>query len=214
MRSLTEENAKRKKNRRQIFYERRSSVMSDSNVMFEGDRQSSKQSSRQPSPEPKKNATDAVTAAANPTFAFQPTAFQQSFKISQSPDPISQSAYTTTVSLVYIFESGSIIIPVPSPSDYAKEIGNLEKLYKNDMKYEKNDDHFVHKLSIFHHLCFKADVLHEIKSKAFSSMFRNHVLNYYLTNINMLENASLDQTCTFIFIHFENPDYRKNNFTK
>ena len=82
------------------------------------------------------------------------------------------------------------------------------------MKYEGDNDYFVHKLSIFHHLCSKADVFHEAKSKAFSSMLRDHVLNYYLANINMLENASLDQTCAFIFIHFENPDYRKNNLTK
>ena len=82
------------------------------------------------------------------------------------------------------------------------------------MKYEKNDDHFVHKLSIFHHLCSKADVPHEAKFKAFSSMFKDHALNYYLANINMLENASLDQTCTFIATHFENSDYRKNNLTK
>ena len=204
MRNLAEKDAK-KKNRRYAFYERRSSVMSGGNS-------NSRQPSRQPSSEPEKNAIDAVTAAVNSIFAFQPTASQQSFKTSQSPDPIPQGAYTAAISLAYI--SGSTIIPVSLPSSYAKEIGNLEKLYKNDMKYEKNDDRLVHKLSIFHHLCFKADVFHEVKSKTFSSMFKNHVLNYYLTNINMLKNVSLNQTCTFISTHFENPDYRKNNLTK
>ena len=197
MRNLAEEDAKRKKNR--TFYERRSSVMSDSN-------------SRQPSPEPERNdrnATDAATTATNPTFAPQPTA-SQPFKTSAA---ISLT-YIPGPAPTIIPESAPFIIPVPPPSGYAKEIGNLEKLYKNDMKYERNDDHFVHKLSIFHHLCSKADVPHEAKSKAFSSMLRDHALNYYLANINMLKNASLDQACTFISTHFENPDYRKNNLTK
>ena len=79
---------------------------------------------------------------------------------------------------------------------------------------KKNDDHFVHKLSIFHHLCSKTDVSHETKSKAFFSMLKDHALNYYLANINMLKNVSLNQTCTFISTHFENPDYKKNNLTK
>ena len=168
MRNLAEKNAK--KNRRSNYYEKRFSVMSDSNIMSENDRQSSRQFSRQPSPESEKNdrnATDAITIAVNPTFAFQSIAFQQSFKTSQSSDPISQSAYTAAVSLVYISGSASIIIPVSFPSDYAKEIENLEKLYKNDMKYEKNDDHFVHKLSIFHHLCSKAECFMNLNRKHF-----------------------------------------------
>ena len=136
-----------------------------------------------------------------------------SLMTSESGGAVTQPFKTSAAtSPAYISEP--TIIPVPPPSGYAKEIENLKKLYKNDMKYEGNDDHFVHKLSIFHHLCFKADVSHEVKSKAFSSMFKNHALNYYLANINMLKNASLNQTCTFISIHFENPDYKKNNFTK
>ena len=131
------------------------------------------------------NLTGAATAA-NSTFSFR-VAFQQlTFAFYQiSPLNSQRDAYTAA----YISAFASIIIPIPSLSNYAKEIENLKKLYKNDMKYEKDDDYFVHKLSIFHHLCSKTDVSHEVKSKTFSSMLKNHVLNYYLVNINMLENA-------------------------
>ena len=105
-------------------------------------------------------------------------------------------------------------VTVFSSLGYAKEIENMKKLYKNNMKYSKNNDNFVHKLSIFHHFCSKANISYETRSKAFSSMLRGFAFDYYLANVNILENATLDQTCTFIKTHFEKPDQERNNLIK
>ena len=101
-----------------------------------------------------------------------------------------------------------------SPSSYAKEIKNMKKLYKKNMKYSENNDNFVHKLSIFHHFCDKAKIPYEARSKTFSSMFKSFAFDYYLANVNVLKHASLDQACTFIRTHFEKPDHGRNNLIK
>ena len=106
------------------------------------------------------------------------------------------------------------LVPVFAPSGYAKEIASMTKLYIEKMKYEGKNDNFEHKLILFHHFCSKTDLSHEMKSKALSFMLKSFALDYYLANVNMLENATLDQTCIFINIHFENPDSKKNNLQK
>ena len=122
-------------------------------------------------------------------------------------------SYTRTF---YSYSSSSAFstVTVLSPSGYAKEIENMEKLYKNDMKYSGNNDNFVHKLSIFHHFCDKSDISYEIRSKVFSSMFKGFAFDYYLINVNMLKHASLNQLCIFICTHFEKSINVKNNFIK
>ena len=110
--------------------------------------------------------------------------------------------------------SSSSAVTISSPSNYAKEIENMKKLYKNDMKYSKNNDNFVHKLNIFHHFCDKSNISYETRSKAFSSMFKNFAFDYYLANVNMLKHVSLNQLYTFICTHFEKPINVKNNLIK
>ena len=122
--------------------------------------------------------------------------------------------YTVTYSRPFSSSFAFSTVTIPSFSDYAKKIENMEKLYKNDMKYSKNNDNFVHKLNIFHHFSDKSDISYETRSKAFSSMFRGFAFDYYLINVNMLKHASLNQLCTFICIHFEKPINVKNNFIK
>ena len=128
-----------------------------------------------------------------------------------STDP-TYPAYTGTF---YTYPlSLSPAVTVPSPSRYAKKIENMKKLYKNDMKYSKNNDNFVHKLSIFHHFCDKSNIPYEIRSKTFSSMFKSFAFDYYLTNVNMLKHVSLNQLCIFICTHFEKSINVKNNRIK
>ena len=115
---------------------------------------------------------------------------------------------------LYTHPPPSSAVTVLSPSKYAKEIENMKKLYKNDMKYSENNDNFAHKLNIFHHFCDKSDISYETRSKTFSSMLKNFVFDYYLTNVNMLKHVSLNQFCIFICIHFEKPINVKNNFIK
>ena len=85
------------------------------------------------------NPTDAITIAKNPIFSSR-TASQQSmlaFYQTSQPSTLQRDAYTAAFGFTYILASAPTIIPVSLFSGYAKEIGNLEKLYKNDMKYEK-----------------------------------------------------------------------------
>ena len=152
------------------------------------------------------NATDenlyAIGAGAG-AGADASATFQQSFP------PNSFSPFQPTGS-TYI--PGSVA--VFPPSGYAKEIANLEKMYKDEMKYAGSNDHFGHKLSIFHLLCSKADIFFEARSKAFFSMLRGFAFDYYLANVNMLQYATFDQLCSFISNHFEKPNNARNNLIK
>ena len=82
------------------------------------------------------------------------------------------------------------------------------------MKYERKNDNFEHKFILFHHFCNKTDLFHEMKSKTLFFMLKSFALDYYLVNVNMLKNVTLNQTCIFINIHFENLDFRQNNLQK
>ena len=90
----------------------------------------------------------------------------------------------------------------------------MTKLYTEEMKYERKNDNFGHKFILFHHFCSKADLFHEVKFKTLFSMLKGFALDYYLANVNMLENVTLNQTCIFINSHFENLDYKKSNLQK
>ena len=184
----------------------------------------------------------ASTFAVNPAFAFatgasaatnltffsnpnMPSQFQQSIAYnpfsSQSIGPAASSqqwqpmpSLTYTGALYTYPPSLSSAVTVLSPSRYAKEIENMKKLYKKNMKYSGSNDNFVHKLSIFHHFCDKSNISYEARSKAFSSMFKGFAFDYYLTNVNMLKHASLDQLCIFSCIHFEKSTNVRNNLIK
>ena len=146
--------------------------------------------------------------------ALQPQQFApRQPTVSIPPAPTYVAAFGPT----YIFAANpafSTAISAFALSGYAKEIANLAKLYTEEMKYEKKNDNFGHKLTFFHHFCSKADLPHEVRFKALSFMLKGFALDYYLANVNMLKNVTLDQTCTFISTHFENPDNRRNNLQK
>ena len=185
----------------------------------------------------KKNSTD----AANPAFLskrfqsekrvqskFQytsPAPQSQQFAFRQPTDNIpSAPTYVAAFGPTYISAANSSFsaanpafsaaIPAFAPSGYAKKIANLTKLYTEKMKYEKKNDNFEHKFTLFHHFCSKTDLFHEVRSKALFFMLKGFALDYYLVNVNMLENVTLNQTCTFISTHFENLDNKKNNLQK
>ena len=173
-----------------------------------------------------------VTSAPQPTFAPQSTFVPQQFvsapqstfalqQQSASPNPQISTApsYVATPGPA----AGPTYIPAPgvpslvsafAPSSYAKEIDNMEKLYRDGMKYSWINDNFAYKLSICHHFCSKADILYEARSKTFSSMLRGFAFEYYLANVNMLQHATFDQMCNFICSHFEKPNNARNNLIK
>ena len=185
----------------------------------------------------KENATDAANPASHSERFQSEERAQSKFQQYTSPAPQPQqfAPRQPTVSIppapTYVAAFGPTYIsaanpafsapnlafsaaPAFAPSGYAKEIANMAKLYTEEMKYEGKNDNFGHKFTLFHHFCSKADLPHEVRSKALSFMLKGFALDYYLANVNMLENATLDQACTFISTHFENPDHRRNNLQR
>ena len=72
-------------------------------------------------------------------------------------------------------------------------------MYMEDNKYSKKDDNFDFKLTIFYDLCSKADVPQETKVKAYFTMLRGLILNYYYTNLkNVTMTLSFNQICNTI----------------
>lgn len=65
-----------------------------------------------------------------------------------------------------------------------RELLNLAKIYTNDAKYSGCHDSFIFKLTIFHNICLRADVLPEAKIKVFPIMLKDLGLDYYFSNIN------------------------------
>ena len=53
---------------------------------------------------------------------------------------------------------------------HGKELANLARLYTDDMKYSGENDNFDFKLTIFHDLCNRANILNEVKTTAFPTM--------------------------------------------
>jgi hypothetical protein len=63
-------------------------------------------------------------------------------------------------------------------SEHEKKLANLAKLYTNEAKYNDDNDSFSYKLTIFHDMCNRVDVLQSAKLKAFSIMSKGLILDY------------------------------------
>jgi hypothetical protein len=68
-------------------------------------------------------------------------------------------------------------------NEHEKELANLAKLYTNEAKYDDENDSFSFKLTIFHDMCDCVDVSQSAKLKAFSTMLKDLILDYYYSNM-------------------------------
>jgi hypothetical protein len=97
-------------------------------------------------------------------------------------------------------------------SEHEKKLANLAKLYINEAKYNNENDSFSFKLTIFHDMCDRANVLQSAKLKAFSIMLKNLTFNYYYSNmfINIIIVITFDEICFFMRKYFEDVEYSRN----
>jgi hypothetical protein len=97
-------------------------------------------------------------------------------------------------------------------SEHEKELANLAKLYTNEAKYSDENDSFSFKLTIFHDMCDRADVSQSAKLKAFSTMLKDLILDYYYSNMftSIITVITFDEVCFSMRNYFENAEYRRD----
>lgn len=66
--------------------------------------------------------------------------------------------------------------------DYNRKLSNLAKIYTNYIKYSGYINSFILKLTIFHNIYLRVDILLETKIKTF---LKSLALDYYYLNINI-----------------------------
>ncbi len=82
-------------------------------------------------------------------------------------------------------------------SGHEKELANLAKLYIDEAKYSHENDSFSFKLTIFHDMCDRADVLQSAKLKTFLIKLKDLALDYYYSNMftNIMTLIIFDEIC-------------------
>ena len=80
---------------------------------------------------------------------------------------------------------------------YRQELNIIIKIYTEESKYRGNRDNFNFKLTIFHNIYKRADVLYKIKAKAFPTMLKGLVLNFFYSN-NTINKLSFQDICSAI----------------
>lgn len=68
---------------------------------------------------------------------------------------------------------------------YSRKILNLEKIYTNEAKYNKQNNSFTFKLKIFYNIYIKANIVPKAKIKTFSIILKGLALDYYYLNISI-----------------------------
>lgn len=74
----------------------------------------------------------------------------------------------------------------------------MAKIYTEESKYGGDGDNFDFKLTIFHDICGRADVLEEAKVKAFPTMLKGLALDYFYVNSSITK-SSFEEVCTSIW---------------
>ena len=72
-------------------------------------------------------------------------------------------------------------------SIYDCQMTNLTKVFIDEMKYEKLNDNFNYKITIFNNTCRRVEVFNEAKTLIFSIMLKDSALKYHYTKSNRTE---------------------------
>jgi hypothetical protein len=96
--------------------------------------------------------------------------------------------------------------------EHEKELANLVKFYTNEAKYSDENDSFSFKLTIFHDMCDRVDVLQLIKLKTFSIMLKDLTFDYYYSNMfaNIVTVITFDEICFSMKNYFEDVEYKRD----
>ena len=70
-------------------------------------------------------------------------------------------------------------------------------MYIEESKYRGNGDSFDFKLAIFHDICGCADILYKAKAKAFPTILKGLVLNFFYLN-NTINKLSFQDICNAV----------------
>ena len=103
---------------------------------------------------------------------------------------------------------------MPIAKTYGKELANLAKLYINKSKYSGENDNFDFKLTIFIDLYYKANILKQEFSQAYSTILRGLALNHYYTNLKSKPlSVSFNKLYKAIYNYFKGLEYKRNILT-
>jgi hypothetical protein len=131
---------------------------------------------------------------------------------SLSSSSISRRVFTSLFRLFIssIQKKKSSIASIKIESDHEKELANLIKLYTNETKYNDENDSFSYKLTIFHDMCDRVDVLQSIKLKTFFIMLKDLTFDYYYSNMNIDIFIIFDEICFLMKNYFEDVEYKRD----
>ena len=65
---------------------------------------------------------------------------------------------------------------------YRQELNIIIKMYTEESKYGNNKNSFNFKLTIFHNIYGRANILYKAKAKAFPIMLKGLILNFFYLN--------------------------------
>ena len=150
-------------------------------------------------------------------IGFTTAAYMQPADIKHIPKNHTQLSTELAYLAVYHppFASHLLTAIVTTIIGHSRELLNLAKIYVNNAKYYSYNDSFIFKLTIFHDVCLKADILPKVKIKIFLTIFKSLAPDYYYSNISISTiTMNFDQVCNFIKNYFEEDKYKQNVFLK
>jgi hypothetical protein len=106
----------------------------------------------------------------------------------------------------------SYVSSSPAKIIYSKELSILNKLYKNEEKFENTEDNFDFKLIIYLDKCKYADLSEHAYEKDVSLMLTNETLTYYYANRDNF--ITFNDFCISMRLYFESSEWRDQNLDK
>ena len=96
----------------------------------------------------------------------------------------------------------------PILKGYGQELSIIIKIYTKESKYRGNRDSFNFKLTIFYNIYRRANILYKAKAKAFSTMLKGLVLDFFYLN-NTINKSSFQDICSAIQTYFKGLEYKR-----
>ena len=80
---------------------------------------------------------------------------------------------------------------------YRRKLNIIIKIYIKESKYRGDKDSFNFKFTIFYNICGCANILYKIKAKAFPTILKGLVLDFFYLN-NTINKSSFQDICSTI----------------
>lgn len=98
---------------------------------------------------------------------------------------------------------------------YGKKFSNFAKMYIEESKYIRENNSFNFELTIFNNINNRADILFKVCMKAFSTILKAFILDYYYSNIGITSlTMNFDQVYYLIRVYFKGAKYKRNILSK